>query len=98
MCAASLPSQERVMTASKQPSADTIVFELWSMTSRNLYGTFSSEDEALAVVRQLVDDHGRDYGARFALGQEHSTGASQSIAMGEDLVQLAERRARVAPN
>lgn len=97
MCATSFPSHEQSATASRLEADGEIVFELWNTRTRNLFGTYATEDEALTVVRQLVGDHGHAYGVRFALGQEDAEGESRLIATGEDLVLLAERRASISP-
>jgi len=97
MCATSVPGYEQSTTASRLEADSEIVFELCNTRSRNLLGTYASEDAALSVVRQLADDHGRAHGVRFAIGLEDAEGESRLIATGEELDLLAERRAPVSP-
>jgi hypothetical protein len=65
-------------------------FELWDTRSRNLVDWFTSEEEALAFVRetwerveerQLVDD--------WLLDAVDSTGDTNLVAQGQDLVRRA---------
>lgn len=72
-------------------------FELWNVRTRNQIAAFRSEDDALSTVRQLIREHGHEYGARLALGCEDSAGTSHLIATGEDLVQRDSRRHAVRP-
>ena len=64
-------------------------YELWSMTSRNLVGSFSSETEALTAVREALERNGPDYAAGLALGREDQRGRTRAIAHGTALVERA---------
>jgi hypothetical protein len=68
---------------------DTMAFELWDMRSRNVIGGFDSEAEALAAVRQLIQDHGPSYVEDLFLGYEDDKGNSRPIAKGQRLAELA---------
>jgi hypothetical protein len=59
------------------------------MESGNLLGSFVSEENALAAVRDAVDRNGESYGEVLALGREDSRGRSKTIAQGRDLVARA---------
>lgn len=64
-------------------------FELWSKASRNIVGAFDTEGEALAAVRDAIDQHGRDYAEEFAIVREDSRGNSKLISEGAALVERA---------
>ena len=64
-------------------------YELWSMTSCNLVGTFANEAEALAAVRVAHEQHGAAYAAGLALGYEDRRGRTRAIADGAALVERA---------
>ena len=72
-----------------------MTFELWDMRSRNAIGGFESKAAALAAVRKLIDDHGRDYVDDLFLGCEDGRGNSKPIAKGQELADLALRSQRV---
>ena len=65
------------------------VFELWSMASGNIVGSFATETAALGAVRDALAAHGKDYAAGLALGSENSCGQSKPIALGPELVRPA---------
>ena len=66
------------------------VYELWDGETRNLLGTFPSEEAALAVIRGLLQKHGPGAVAGLFLGREDETGRSTLIADGNALVKRAE--------
>ena len=70
-------------------------FELWDRESRSLVGTFSSEAEVLAAIREALASHGRAYAETFAVIREDTRGRSKLLGEGSDLVELACRSATV---
>lgn len=74
-----------------------MIFELWDMRSRNAIGSFESKSEALAAVRELVEDHGRTHADDLFLGCEDEEGNSKPIAKGRQLADLALRSRRHEP-
>ena len=69
------------------------VYELWDGETRNVLGTYPSEEAALAVIRGLLQKHGPDVVAGLFLGREDGTGRSTLIAEGTALVKRAEAAA-----
>lgn len=70
-------------------------FELWDKESRSIVGTFSSEAEVLAAVREAIACHGRVYAETFAVICEDARGRSRLLGEGVELVELARRSATV---
>ena len=68
-----------------------MAFELWSMASRNLIGSFATEAEALAAVRDIALVNTPAYVAGLVLGYENSRGRSRAIAQGAALVRRAQQ-------
>ena len=68
----------------------THVYELWDGDTRNLLGTYPSEEAALAVIRSLLQKHGPGAVAGLFLGREDEAGRSTLIADGTALVKRAE--------
>jgi hypothetical protein len=66
-----------------------MTYELWDTCSGNVVGTFTTKDEALAIVRDAAVQHGETYAEYFLLGQEDQAGRSRHIAEGKALVALA---------
>ena len=64
-------------------------YELWNTKTRNAVGDFDSEAEALAVVREAIHRHGREYANMLALGCEDDAGETRAIAGGQELAELA---------
>jgi len=62
-------------------------FELWNTESRNLLGSFATEELALAAVREAIQRNGEEYGQILALGREDSRGNSRIVARGHQLVE-----------
>jgi hypothetical protein len=71
-------------------SSDRSVFEIWESHSGNLAGSFETQDEALTVVRDTVEEHGRGAVGSFAL-LAYENGQYRTIAEGEDLAALASQ-------
>lgn len=66
-------------------------FELWDKDSRSVVGTFDSEAEALAAVREALERHSQAYAEDFAIIREDAEGASELVGEGMDLVERALR-------
>lgn len=66
-----------------------MIYELWDTSSRNLIGTYDTEQAALEIVRQVVKAHGWRAAGRLALGQQSKGGRSRLLATGKDLTDRA---------
>lgn len=64
-------------------------FQLWDTDDNNLIGFYSSEREALDVVREGIDALGADAFLTVALGDSPAPGRLRLIAEGPELVRLA---------
>lgn len=64
-------------------------YELWDTDSSNLVGTYTTEEAALAIVRDSVVKHGPNVFRTIALGREDEQGELVPVAQGEELVRLA---------
>ena len=71
----------------------TCSYELWDGETRNVLGTYASEEAALAVIRNLLQKHGPGAIAGLLLGREDESGRSTLIAEGSALVRRAEAAA-----
>jgi hypothetical protein len=74
-------------------------FELWDLQTRNAVGGYSTEAEALAVVRRTIEADGLAFIDDLALLQVNSRGRSTTVALGAGLAEralAAARRDRVA--
>jgi hypothetical protein len=67
-------------------------YELWETRSGNLMGSFASEEEAVAVVRDAIKQHGRNYLESLVLAREEDED-TVTIAEGMKLADLADRHA-----
>lgn len=65
-------------------------YELWSSRSRNLVTAFATRDQALDYVRTLMDRRGVEPAERLVLVREDSSGNSDHVASGSELVGMAE--------
>jgi hypothetical protein len=70
-----------------------IYYELWNTKAGNAVGEFKTEAEALALVREAIRQHGREYVDMLALGCEDENGDGHAIASGAALADLAEAAA-----
>jgi hypothetical protein len=77
----------------KEGRTDMVTYELWETRSGNLMGSFASEAEALAVVRDAIRQHGRGYAETLILAREDDE-ETVTLAEGAGLADLAERHAR----
>jgi len=66
-----------------------MIYELWDTRSRNLIGTYDTEEAALEVVCQVASAHGWGAAEALALGQEDKAGRSCLRATGRDLAKRA---------
>jgi hypothetical protein len=64
-------------------------YEIWDTRSGNALGDFATEAQALAVVREMIEDHGRGAVERWLLGGTNRSGRSKPIARGNELADLA---------
>jgi len=62
-----------------------VIFELWDLDSGNLMGSFSSESEALELLRNAIEAYGVSYVGSVALGRRDAEGKVESIAEGSAL-------------
>ena len=65
------------------------IYELWDMETRNLVGTYESQEAALEMVRNAVGRHGVEHAESLALGSEDARGNVRQIAAGQALTRLA---------
>ncbi len=68
-----------------------MAYELWDTEFNNLLADFSTEEEALAVVRKGVEARGVEAIAPLALGYEDEDGETHFIAAGVALAERAQR-------
>jgi hypothetical protein len=66
-------------------------YELWEMRSGNLVGSWSAENEALAIVRDALDRHGDELATSLSLLVEDSQGETTVVAEGSALLERARR-------
>ena len=64
-------------------------FALWDMVTANLIATYTSEGEALAFIRQVIEDGDRDLIDGWALGWENDRDEGGQIAAGGTLADRA---------
>jgi hypothetical protein len=68
-----------------------VTYSLWETNSANILGTFDSESEALALVRDVAGSMGADYIDSFSLTRTGDDGSVTGVAAGPDLLKLALR-------
>lgn len=66
-------------------------YRLWDTDINRLFGTFDTEDEALAFVRALLESYGNAYANDLALGCERQDGSFTPPLTGAALVEHARR-------
>ena len=64
------------------------LYELWDFESRNLLGAYETEDEALAIVRVMLDEYGAGAVRLWGLGHDRR-GKLVSLVEGEALARRA---------
>lgn len=65
-------------------------YRVWDTDINHLFGTYDSEEDALALVRTLVSQYGKEYAADLAVGGESETGAFTQPLTGAALLSRAE--------
>jgi len=70
-------------------------YELIDVESGNLVGTYDSEAEALAVVRDAARENGAAYVDSLALGRSDDHGEGDLIAEGSELLERSARADRI---
>ena len=68
-----------------------IAYELWETRSGNLMASYESADRAFAAVTRTAAKHGADSVTSFALLQAKDNDEPETVAVGQDLLALAER-------
>jgi hypothetical protein len=66
-----------------------MAYEVWDMQTGNLVASFRLQEEALALVRDAVEAHGEAYGLNLALVREDEAGSITTLAMADQLLDLA---------
>lgn len=66
-----------------------MAFEIWDTESGNLVGDYPTERAALDVVRRMIEIHGRQAVATWALANENRRGTTRTVAAGTVLVDRA---------
>jgi hypothetical protein len=70
-------------------------YELWDFASANMIGDYATEEEALAVIRGAVAEHGPAVVMALALGESDEHGNGRMIASGPDLIERAQRASAI---
>jgi hypothetical protein len=68
-------------------------FELWHARTKNLHGSYRSEDDALADVWLALNEQGERYASGLMLGFEDARGETRRIAAGSELLDRARKLA-----
>ena len=68
-----------------------MTYSVWETDSANILGTFESEAEALALVRDIAARMGAAYVDTFSLTTTNADGFVEGIAAGAELLALALR-------
>ena len=71
------------------------LYELWDFETRNLLGAYDNENEALSVVRAMIDEHGPDAVCQWGLGHDRR-GKLVSLIEGAALIDRARAEDSVA--
>ncbi|HEV2109659.1 MAG TPA: hypothetical protein VGR16_15480 [Thermomicrobiales bacterium] len=77
-------------------TATVTVYELWETDSANLGGSYPSQDDALAVVSDVVQSLGKAAAATLVHTREVDD-RTDAVASGEHLVELATSIAPITP-
>jgi hypothetical protein len=67
----------------------TAHFELMDLSTVNVIGHFSTEDEALAIVQRVLSEEGADAVEKLALSRQSRDEQPTLIAIGRDLADRA---------
>jgi hypothetical protein len=71
-------------------------FELMDLSTANVIGHFSTEDEALAIVQHVLSKEGADAVEELALSRQSQDERPTLIAIGRDLAERANARSAPA--
>lgn len=64
-------------------------YEIWDTETGNLIGEFSSEEEALELVRNAIDDWGMDAAASLVMGYGEDNSVASQVIEGRALLKRA---------
>lgn len=64
-------------------------YVVWDVETGNLIGDFSTKDEALSLVRELLADNTPDYVDALSLGCTDDDGETRLVAEGQQLASMA---------
>ena len=64
-------------------------YEIWDLQTRNLVGVFTTEDEALELVRNAIEDWGQDAASSLAMGIGEIDDVAHHVVDGDALIQRA---------
>ncbi len=67
-------------------------YELWDVDASNIIGTFSTDEEAIGVVKALLDAYGPDYANELSLFARIGTKQARIVASGAELIALTRTR------
>ncbi|HET8523533.1 MAG TPA: hypothetical protein VFL82_09875 [Thermomicrobiales bacterium] len=73
-----------------------VYFELMDLSTANVVGHFSTEDEALALVQRVLTEEGADAVEDLALSRQARDERPALIAIGRDLAERAVARSASA--
>lgn len=71
-------------------------YDLWDLDTANLHGNFSTEEEALALVRTLVDAFGEEFAEDLQLGGCDDAGQPITPLRGAALLKRAKAHDKVS--
>jgi len=74
-----------------------IAYELWETRSGNLMATYGTVEQAFEAVARTAAKYGTESIISFALLQDEDDNEPETIAVGQEIVALAERYARAHP-
>ena len=66
-----------------------MVYAIWDAVTANMVGSYDTEAEALADVRDAVTRFGREYASGWALVSHHGDEAEEALAEGDALIERA---------
>jgi hypothetical protein len=64
-------------------------YEIWDTQTGNLIGEFSTEEEALELVRNAIDDWGMDAAASLVMGYGEDNAVASQVVEGRALLERA---------
>jgi hypothetical protein len=66
-----------------------MAYEIWEMQTGNLVASFGLEEDALALVRDAIREHGAQYAQTLALVREDESGRTAAVAAAGGLIERA---------